>query len=358
MGNSMKEIEMIKEQVSLYFKSGSSDKEYHTQLVKKGNAYIVDFQFGRRGSTLQTGTKTPDAVSLEEATKIYTKLVKSKLAKGYSEGTAGTPFKSADLSDKSTGIFPQLLNELTTEQELQAMIEDDDFVAQEKFDGERRMTQKNSKVLGINKKGLKVILPSNIAESIRVESLLDAEIVGDHLYVFDLLSLKGKSFKKTPYDKRLKLLGELEFGDSITVVETAVGTQAKKEMLKKLKKENREGIIFKRKKHLYKEGRPNSGGDVFKFKFYKTSTCRVANHTKGKRSVGLEMLEENKAISVGKVTIPPNKSIPEIGAYIEVRYLYAYKGGSLYQPTYQGERTDQDDSDISLNQLVYKATKE
>jgi len=345
---------MIKQQVSLYFKNGSSDKEYHAQLIEDNGDHVVNFQYGRRGSSLKAGTKTKDAVSLEEATKIYNKLVKSKTSKGYSEGESGAVFQSPDLADRTTGVFPQLLNELRTEAELMEMIDDDNFVSQEKKDGECRLLKKDADTIGINKKGLAVLLPNKIESSMKREGTVHGEIIGDRLFIWDIRSLEGKCLETKPYLARLAILDGLEFGSNIEVVETAVGKEAKLAMLKKLKAENREGIVFKRKNHKYKEGRPSSGGDVFKYKFYKTATCRVMDHTKGKRSVGLEMID-GEAIRVGKVTIPANKAIPEIGSYIEVRYLYAYEGGSLYQPTYQGERSDQDETDIGLSQLVYKA---
>jgi len=67
------------------------------------------------------------------------------------------------------------------------------------------------------------------------------------------------------------------------------------------------------------------------------------------------MLEGTKVTRVGKATIYPNREVPDVGSYVEIKYLYAYKGGSLYQPIYLGERNDQDESDIGLEQLVYKA---
>lgn len=72
--------------VSLYFCQGSSDKEYHVQLVKSGNDYVVNFQYGRRGNALQSGTKTLVPVSLGAAERVYDKLVAEKKAKGYTEG--------------------------------------------------------------------------------------------------------------------------------------------------------------------------------------------------------------------------------------------------------------------------------
>ncbi len=151
----------IKE-ISLYFKQGSSDKEYHTQLIDKGDGdYVVDYQFGRRGSTLRGGTKTSTPVSLEQAEKIYTKLVNSKEGKGYTQGTQGNSFSPAvsENNKKKIHIFPQLLNVVLDAKEY---INDDSYLAQEKKDGERRITKTTTDTIGINKKGQEVPLPTSI----------------------------------------------------------------------------------------------------------------------------------------------------------------------------------------------------
>ncbi|MEI6746939.1 MAG: hypothetical protein WCL34_13330, partial [Methylococcaceae bacterium] len=108
---------------------------------------------------------------------------------------------------------------------------------------------------------------------------------------------------------------------------------------------------------LYRPGRPASGGAHLKFKFYKTATFIVANMTPGKRSVGLELIDDatGERVFMGKVTIPPNYSIPNIGDLVEVRYLYAYKGGAVYQPNYLGVRGDSDLTDATMKQIIYKA---
>jgi len=43
-----------------------------------------------------------------------------------------------------------------------------------------------------------------------------------------------------------------------------------------------------------------------------------------------------------------------VDSIIEVRYLYAYKGGNLYQPTYLGVRDDISFEDCLISQLKYK----
>jgi hypothetical protein len=48
----------IPESTTLYYCEGSSDKIYQASIEPKEDAFVVTFAFGRRGSTLNTGTKT------------------------------------------------------------------------------------------------------------------------------------------------------------------------------------------------------------------------------------------------------------------------------------------------------------
>ena len=346
----------MEKQISLYFNNGTSDKEYHVQLQRENDLYLVNFQYGRRGRKLNTGSKTKVAVTWEKANKIYEKLVHSKVSKGYTEGTSGAPFSSKGTEDHS-GMIPQLLNELKTQVELLKFMDDDQFYAQEKYDGERRMAQKTTTTtIGMNKKGLIVPLHEEIANSFVEPCIIDAEQVGNHLYVFDIRSFNDVKLEDESYEKRLATLSQLSFGPNISVIDTAKTKEEKQALLAHLQTTHKEGIVFKRKDHPYKEGRPHSGGDVFKYKFYKTATVKVSAHTEGKRSVQMSMQAKNQMLVVGKVTIPANKEIPPIGSFIEVRYLYAYQGGSLYQPTYLGERSDQNETDINYDQLIFKSS--
>ncbi len=79
------------EKITLYYRQGSSDKVYHAGIESKDSGYVVNFAYGRRGTTLTTGTKTSTAVDYEAARAIYDKLVKAKTAKGYTSGEDGTP---------------------------------------------------------------------------------------------------------------------------------------------------------------------------------------------------------------------------------------------------------------------------
>ena len=89
----------IVEQARLGFREGTSDKVYEVDIVEvAAEQYVVNFRFGRRGSSLRDGTKTPLPVSLEKARAVYTALVAEKTNAGYkplSEAVVGSASPSA-----------------------------------------------------------------------------------------------------------------------------------------------------------------------------------------------------------------------------------------------------------------------
>lgn len=337
--------------ISLYFKEGSSSKEYHIQLVEKNGKYAINFQYGRIGNALQAGTKTPAPVSFEEADKIYAKLLKEKTSKGYSEGENKNDFTEVTTERKEVYILPQLLNAI---EDVEEYINNDSYLAQEKMDGERRMVVADENIKGLNKKGQEVPLSDSIVKSITNICVLDGEIIGSTLFIFDILALEGKSLKELRCEERIHILKSLSFGKGIEIVPTAHTKEEKCKLLNTLKAENKEGIVFKKKDAPYTHGRPASGGNQLKFKFYKTATFIVVNETSGKRSVGLELMSGDDRVFMGKVTIPPNHEVPKEGELVEVRYLYAYKGGAIFQPMYKGKRNDSDLTDATVAQIIYK----
>ena len=76
----------------------------------RGDRFIVSFAYGRRGYTLKAGSKTPQPVGLVEAERIHSKLVASKLAKGYRPGADATAYRAITTEPADTGVHPQLAN--------------------------------------------------------------------------------------------------------------------------------------------------------------------------------------------------------------------------------------------------------
>lgn len=350
--------------VSLYFKQGASDKEYHARIDPHDGGYVVSFAYGRRGTTLQTGTKTNTPVDFQTATKIFSKLVTEKKAKGYSEGEAGTPYQHTEKEKCVSGILPQLLNPID-ESEVERLIGNDNWCAQEKFDGKRILLQKEGAAIhGINRKGLLVGLPSPVvvaAHGMKDDFTLDGESIGEQLHVFDLLTLNGEDLRATPYQARVAaLLTLFAIGEQrhILFAETAWTRREKTELLTTLRQQNKEGIVFKHIKAPYIVGKPSSGGMQLKHKFCATLSALVGT-INAKRSIEIKLRNGSRWVTAGNVTIPANHNIPTVGQVVEVRYLYAFKeSGCLYQPVYLGGRSDVLESECLTSQLKFKNGEE
>jgi bifunctional non-homologous end joining protein LigD len=353
-----------RESITLYYREGSSDKLYQVTLEPTDERYVVNFAYGRRGSTLNTGTKTSNPVSFDEAKSIYDKLVREKTAKGYTPGENGLPYQHSAKAERLSEFLPQLLNPVD-EERMRELLRDPAWVMQEKLDGRRvLLLKRDGQVTGVNRKGLTIGLPESIiksAECIEGDFVLDGECITDLFHTFDILSLHGEDLRPLGFHARSTALLNLLAGAMqrhIHFVASFYETKAKERALDELRKTKREGVVFKQADAPYTPGRPNSGGSQLKHKFYATCSAVVAK-VNAQRSVELRLLGGEGWLPAGNVTIPPNHRVPRVGDVVEVRYLYAFaESGALYQPVYLGLRTDINQHDCGVSQLKYKAGEE
>lgn len=370
------------QKTTLYFREGNSDKIYQATLEPQAGGYVVNFAYGRRGSTLTTGTKTRSPLPLLEATEIYDRLILSKTAKGYTHGEDGTPYVApathkcgqcgamnhivnecrCDPNNLPTKLppRPQLLNSVE-ESGINLLLLNPSIVLQEKHDGRRMLLRKTDGVVtAFNKKGQPAGLPATIeaeAKNLGSDFLMDGEAVGDTFHAFDLLELNGRDLRESSYGIRLLNLQDLILDterSSIQLTVTSLATPLKKKLfLEQMRRDGAEGVVFKDLNAMYSAGRPNSGGDQLKFKFVASASVLVEK-VNAKRSVRIALYRGEKLVPAGNVTIPPNQPIPKAGDVAEVRYLYAISG-ALYQPVYLGVRDDVDAAECLADQLKYKA---
>jgi bifunctional non-homologous end joining protein LigD len=394
---------MIVRECVLVCQELNADKYYNLKLEQTEGLprFIVNAIYGRRGSTGQEAVKGIFE-TLDEAIECYDKtrnskmhgrpghrytLERSEIIAGLSGIAADTGVVGPNASQGQDAVrvdplsrelprslpalletTPQLLDELKEEREVEQYINDDRYCAQQKFDGKRMMLRITATVSGVlkglqtyNKKGELCGHPSSYVDHAPETScLLDGESIGDDYYAFDVLELDGTLVKNIPYAERMdrnNYRALIAYGHP-WFVGTAWTTEEKRNLFETLKASNAEGIVFKPVDMDYRSGH---GVGCFKYKFVATASCIVVGHTAGKRSISLGLKQnpvDLRIIPVGKCTIPPNKEIPAIGSRVEIRYLYAYPGGSLFQPVYLGERDDTDASECVITQLKYKGTSE
>lgn len=363
---------MTSESISLYFKDARSDKEYHVQLKPQGEGWMVHYQNGPRGGTLAAGTKTTEPVAYDKAKKAYDKVVKEKTSKGYTPAESGAAYSSPELAGRASGLSPMLLNPASPE-EVEAALRDPAWGLQEKYDGHRRLAlAQDDELVGANRRGLVTGLPERAA-AILAEALggvpaqfaVDAELISQKLVIFDILLLPGRDLRTLSCEKRLQELSKLEralaavrahdTAEHIMVARTYYSEADKRAALAAALAAKAEGVVFKRLDAPYVAGRPAKGGDALKLQFRRRATFLVDGRHPTKRSISLALLDsEGHRTSVGNCTVPTNYDMPADDALVEVEYLYAFEGGSVFQPQYKGTRDDIEPAACTLSQLVFK----
>jgi len=348
----------ILETITLYFREGISDKFYNANLEEVDNEFRVTFVYGRTGTSGQSGIKG-GALTYIESKLMYDRLIKEKMAKGYKPDANAISY--AGISDKiDTGRRPQLLKAMDDEK-LERFLKDPAYGAQEKYDGHRKMLDKNpERIISINRKGQQVgypvILETAAKELTATHFCIDGEEVGNTFYAYDILSTETQDLRKMPYITRWDFLHSIIKGNAHIIIAPLYFTEVKKrELYTRLVAEKKEGIVFKRLDSLYQEAIKND--DQVKFKFYSEASCIVTQVNK-QRSVALGIYDRDQLMSIGNCTIPVNKDIPAKGSIVDIKYLYAYKGGALYQPIFLKERDDISISDCNVSQLKYKVENE
>ncbi len=357
---------------NLHNTQGSSDKVYNVFLVEDGvGTFEVNATWGPRTGNMSSMVKAK-GVGRYEANAAFDKLVKEKMRGGYKDvtvpgansgsmsmsqgafghqgsATEGEAFSATvppgiEDDDRDTGLYPMLLNPID-EESLPSFIANTNWMMQEKLDGKRIMVKVDFRFpQASNRKGQKVAIPDEVFLELKKfdDCILDGELVGTTYYVFDVLEYAGQDLRSQTCEERFWVLCDKVIGDNvlnyIEMVTTAFTPEQKAEMVADLR--HKEGVVLKKIQSTYLPGRPNKGGDQLKCKFWESCSCMVTK-INDKRSINVSVIDEyGIQVNVGNVTVPPNYELPTPGAIVEVKYLYFYPGGSLYQPQYLGVRDD------------------
>lgn len=361
---------MSKPYVEMHNTNGSSNKSYEIWLVAEQAGYRVKARYGPIGRVSQTNVKTKTPVPLNEAMRIADELEAEKRKGGYrvvsrsANQTPNTQPTASAAAPEPAWEHPLMLLTEAEPAHIPLLIANDAYWMQEKHDGERRPVCRTSDhLIAANKSRNVTDLGDTLAEAfcrIPAEFIIDGEQIGNEYWAFDLLGLNGRDYSSEPFSSRYQALCELfksvrpESGLRVSPVYRT--SAEKQEALTRLERNGHEGAVFRASGGAYVNGRPLMGGVIMKHKFYKEASVVVLAKNDGKSSVWIGvLLPDGSTTPIGNVTIPPNAMIPPDGSVIEVRYLYAYRNGSLYQPTFKAIRTDVSVSECRIDQLRYKA---
>lgn len=369
-------------QVILGYVGGGSDKLYVIQVAldTATAVYTATGYYGRRGASLTPIEKYKGA-SASAARAAADRLEREKRSKsGYSTATASpgaavvgmpstapvfggasAPAPSVAPASAPTPIataivgFMPMLPSVADEVRCEELLADPAFAAQRKYDGERvTISMRRSGIQAANLKGVARPLTAAADASLRKllslpgfsddrETLVDGEIMGDVVVLYDIMTLRDNDVREMPFVERYSALEELLVKHEVLLAPTAWTEAEKRALLARARAEQWEGLIYRNMAAEYVSGRTEG---VLKFKLWASATCRVLT-ANAKRSIQVGLLDDaGEEIFAGNVTVPVNMNIPEVDSLVEVRYLYAHEGGSLYQPTLLGLRDDKDVADL------------
>lgn len=253
-------------------------------------------------------------------------------------------------------IIPQLLTQIE-EHEVETYLADSEYCAQEKKDGKHLTLQiLDGQLIVRNKKGIACNCSPEFENSLRAigcDLLIDGEQIGDKFWAWDILEFDGVDIRNWSYLSRYLKLTKLTFGPAIQILKIAFTEQEKRALYSQLKSNGKEGIVFKKLSGQFK---PGKGDDQLKFKFYAECSVIVVEGRQGRASIGMELINsQGNREFVGYCSC--NRR-PPIGSVAEIKYLYAYRGGCLYQPAFKEIRDDVDLNECTTAQLKYKSEED
>jgi bifunctional non-homologous end joining protein LigD len=286
---------------------------------------------------------------------------------------------------------------------LQALLDDDNYVAQEKVDGMRAVIHITGDGLRIFSRSAGVADPTVPLEKTvalphlagltfpdLVGTVLDAEILiagkdcaeisgtihkkdvgaDNHLvavFVFDILRLNGVNVSGKALEQRLSMIDTVQSrlqSEHITFLPWAKSSSAKRSLYETILSSCKEGIMLKRLDATYVEGgRPSN--NWLKAKKSKCFDCVILGFGKGAGNYNTQIgavifgqYRNGKLIQLGQASGMSDSTrslmsrYPEqyLGRVVEIKGMERLKSGSIRHPQFVRIRTDKRPSDCQWNE--------
>ncbi len=392
--------------IRLEHTSAGHNKFYEMQFIQSKNRIAVRGLYGAIGQAPNETTIYDGNDEMEALVQLKKKQLE-KLKKGYvivSQNDKATPAETiTPKTNDVPAIWPMNAQGVKGDDHLQALLNDDNYVAQEKLDGMRA-------VIHITKDGLRIFsrsagvadptmplektsaLPHLAALTFPslVGTVLDAEIliagkdcaelsgamhrkdVGSDnrlvtAFVFDIIRLGGVSVTGKTLEERITLLETVQSrlqSEHIVFLPWAKSASDKRALYESLLDSGKEGIMLKRLDATYVEGgRPSN--NWFKDKKSATFDCVVLGFSKGAGkyntlvgAVIFGQYRNGKLIQLGQASGMNDSTrslmsrYPEqyLGRVAEIKGMERLKSGSIRHPQFVRIRTDKQPSDCQWNE--------
>jgi ATP dependent DNA ligase domain len=269
-------------------------------------------------------------------------------------------------------IYPELLQD-ATDQMVQTLMLDRNWVWQEKHNGDRRIVEKSYdsklgfQIIDWNRnagrgKGLTPNLIAALKKHPLHQFVIDCEFVSDKLFVFDALHLGDHVVVNEKYRTRLEYLHAAfdGFNKDIETIQSVITPEDKLALYERLQTEHAEGFVMKDLNAKYRPS--NQGGSLrfnFRRKFAKTLDAVVIGDSqerddKGmlKNSVRLGLYMPNGFLKDICGATKKSAFVLKAGDVVELKYLYGTGTLDVVQPRILRLRDDKIAQNCTIDQIV------
>jgi len=382
--------------IRLEHTTGGHNKFYEMQFIQSKDRVAVRGFYGAIGQTPKEHTIYDGADEMEALAELKKKQLE-KLKKGYvvvsqnGQSTA-VPMVADNTSDVAT-IWPMNAQGVKDPDHLQDLLNDDNYVAQEKLDGMRAVIHITEVGLRIFSRSAGVDDPSRPLEKTSslphlaaltfpslVGTVLDTEILiagkdcaelsgtihkkdiglENRLvmaFVFDILQLNGVNVTGKPLQERIAMLESLKtelVSEHVVFLPWARLSDDKQSIYQRILADGGEGVMLKRLDAVYVEGgRPSN--NWYKAKKSATFDCVILGFTKGAGKFATRIgavifgqYRNGKLIQLGQASGMSDSvrglmsKYPEqyLGRVAEIKGMERLKSGAIRHPQYVGIRND------------------
>lgn len=244
-----------------------------------------------------------------------------------------------------------------------------------KLDGHRvLLVTSGGKITALNRNGKEYSRGLPVEVMVALKKLphetfvLDGELVGETVWLFDVLVILGQDVTKEVFDRRREMLEKVHLHllddhphphrQPIRLTPSVTTPEGKLALVRAIVQQNGEGIMVKDRDGVYCAGKRTPA--IRKAKFEKTCDCVViATKLDGKDNMSLGVYDANgRLVEIAHCTaLAGDGATIKAGDVVEVKYLYAVdpKKPRLYQPTLPRIRTDKSPVECTLDQLQYSS---
>ena len=238
----------------------------------------------------------------------------------------------------------------------ESLVADDLWVAEPKVDGRRLMLVRDATTIrGIGRDGQSAQVPEAAEKDLRgfgAPLVLDGELIDGTVVAFDVLVAGETDLRGAPLETRrewlVRIMGRWA-PPGIRLMPQAVGTAEKKAMVRRVRRNRGEGVMYKRVGSPYQSGRSL---DWRKDKFVKDLDVVIMARGEVKENFTVGLWNGDRLEPVGEVaSFTGDGPRLKVGDVCTITVLYVSESGRLVNPVKPRFRDDKSAQECTFDQL-------